>query len=213
MKLITTDIPCPSCNTPLTNYDGFSGACGSCGHQLDDETGGVLLAAVMAELLEGAYPGAGSGGAPPKVCKVCRRPLERKIEAGTGSESWHHHDQDMLSGHKPIPADADTVDVRSRCDFCNSDLGEEMWVLPCRDFIAGVHPVTGQNQGYAGDWSACGTCAPLIDKNQWNALLRRVQKGWEDDHGVPAPAEKVTGWRVLYRLLRKNISGSIYRAR
>ncbi|MDX3260770.1 hypothetical protein PV336_16235 [Streptomyces sp. MI02-2A] len=210
MNLITTDVPCPGCKALLTSFDGLSGACGECGHQLDDETGTVLLAAVLAETVSDVYPNADSGGKPAKVCRTCRRALERKVEAGTGAESWHHHNQDIMSGHKPIPVDADKVDMLGRCDFCNSDLGEEVWVLPCRDFIAGINPLTGQNQGYAGDWAACGTCAPLVDKNQWNALLRRVQKGWEDDHGIPAPEEKVTAWRVLYRLLRKNIKGAIY---
>jgi hypothetical protein len=84
-----------------------------------------------------------------------------------------------------------------------------MFVLPVADFLAGRNPVTGKMQGYEGDWMACATCAPLIDANQWNALLRRVQEAWEKDHGMDAPEDKKTGWRVLYRLLRRNITGAL----
>lgn len=149
---------------------------------------------------------------PPKVCKECRRPLEFHIEAGTGETSWHHHNQDMLGGHKPIPVDAGESEVKGRCDFCNSDLAGEVWILPCHDFVAGRNPINGKMQGYAGEWSACGICAPMIDGNRWNRLLERVQEAWEADHGVPAPEDKRTGWAHLYRLLRRNISGSIHRA-
>jgi hypothetical protein len=146
------------------------------------------------------------------VCKVCKRALERNIAKGTGEETWEHHEQDSLSGHKAIPVEPEDGKLLGRCDFCNQDLVSEKWVLPVSDFLAGTSPTTGKMQGYEGDWMACGTCAPLIDGNQWNALLRRVQQLWEADHLVPAPEVKKTGWRVLYRLLRRNIRGSIYKA-
>jgi hypothetical protein len=149
---------------------------------------------------------------PVKVCKVCRRALERNVAAGTGEETWEHHQQDSLSGHKAVPVDAEGGNLLGRCDFCNADLFGEKWVLPVSDFVAGRNPINGKMQGYEGDWMACGTCAPLIDGNRWTTLIRRVQQSWEDDHGLPAPEDKKTGWNVLYRLLRRNIRGSIYKA-
>jgi hypothetical protein len=146
---------------------------------------------------------------PPKICKVCKRPLEFHIEKGTGETSWHHHNQDMLGGHKPIPVDAGESEVKGRCDFCNEEVTGDRWELPANDFVAGVNPLNGKMQGYAGAWSACAVCAQLVERNAWNRLLERVQETWEADHGIPAPEDKKTGWRVLYRLLRKNISGSL----
>jgi hypothetical protein len=146
------------------------------------------------------------------VCKVCKRPLERNVAKGTGEETWEHHEQDSLSGHKAIPVKPEDGKVLGRCDFCNDDLVSEKWVLPVADFLAGRSPASGKMQGYEGDWMACGTCAPLIDGNQWNALIRRVQAAWEADHGLPAPPDKKTGWSVLYRLLRRNIRGALYKA-
>lgn len=146
---------------------------------------------------------------PPLVCKTCKRPLERHVAAGTGEESWRHHEQDSLSGHKAIPVEPEDGKVHGRCDFCNQDLGAEKFVLPVADFVAGRHPVSGKMQGYEGDWMACGNCALLIDTNQWSALLRRVQHYWEQDHGMAAPPDKKTGWAHLYRLLRRNIIGAL----
>jgi hypothetical protein len=143
------------------------------------------------------------------VCKVCGRALERHIAKGTGEESWNHHEQDSLSGHKPVPVPGDSGYLKGRCDFCNDDLGAEKFTLPVRDFIAGRNPVNGKMQGYEGDWMACGNCALLIDGNQWSALIRRVQFRWEKDHQMPAPEDKKTGWAHLYRLVRRNISGSL----
>jgi hypothetical protein len=143
------------------------------------------------------------------VCKTCKRPLERNVARGTGEVTWEHHEQDSLSGHKAIPVDPEDGKVKGRCDFCNQDLGAEKFLLPVRDFIAGTNPITGKLQGYEGDWMACGTCAPLIDGNRWNVLLIRVQQCWEQDHGMDAPEDKKTGWRVLYRLLRRNITGAL----
>jgi hypothetical protein len=143
------------------------------------------------------------------VCQVCKRALERNVAKGTGEETWEHHEQDSLSGHKAVPVPSTTGNLQGRCDFCNQDLGSEFFILPVRDFLAGRNPVTGKMQGYEGDWMACGTCAPLLDGNQWTALLRRVQKCWEEDHGLPAPENKKTNWALLYRLLRRNITGAL----
>lgn len=147
---------------------------------------------------------------PAKVCKVCKRALARIVD-GAGVESWDHYPQDSLSGHKAVPVEAEVGKLRGRCDFCNTDIGSELWILPVSDFLAGRHPVTGQMQGYEGDWSACAECAPLIDGNRWSALVRRVQQVWEEAHGVKAPPVTVTGWGQLYRLVRKNTRGSIYK--
>jgi hypothetical protein len=144
------------------------------------------------------------------VCRTCKRALERMVPKD-GPEYWAHHQQDTLADHKADPVYPTEIGVKGRCDFCNQDLGDEKWVLPVRTFIAGRDPRSGRGQGFEGDWMACGICAPLIDGNRWSALLRRAQECWEIDHDMPAPEEKRTGWAHLYRLLRRNIIGSLHR--
>jgi hypothetical protein len=144
------------------------------------------------------------------VCKICHRALAF-IKAKDGSESWEHFAQDSLVGHKAVPVNAKTGKLLGRCDFCNTDLETEIWFLPVSEFLAGIDPRTGRMQAYKDDWAACPDCAPLIDANQWSALARRTQTVWEAAHAVPAPQDRITGWRHLQRLVRRNISGSLYR--
>jgi hypothetical protein len=123
------------------------------------------------------------------VCKECRRPLEKLEERGTGNLSWDHHEQDRLQGHKAVPVAPDDAEVRGRCDFCNTDA--PAFVLPVHDFIAGK------------------ACAELIERNAWTGLHRRVQECWEARHGIPEPALKKASRSHLWRLLRRNIAGSL----
>jgi hypothetical protein len=141
------------------------------------------------------------------VCKECRRPLEKLEERGTGNLSWDHHEQDRLQGHKAVPVVADDNEVRGRCDFCNTDA--PAFVLPVHDFIAGKDPRTGKDQAFEGDWAACAACAELIERNAWTGLHRRVQECWEARHGIPEPALKKASRSHLWRLLRRNIAGSL----
>jgi hypothetical protein len=144
----------------------------------------------------------------PRACRVCRRALAHHIPPD-GPEFWDHYPSDSLQGHRAVPVDAEVGFLRGRCDFCTSDLGSEIWILPVADFLAGLDPTTGRMQGYQDDWSACGECASLIDGNRWSALVRRTQEVWETAHGIPAPPGKVTGWSHLYRLVRRHIRGSL----
>jgi hypothetical protein len=105
--------------------------------------------------------------------------------------------------------DVGVGNLRGRCDFCTSDLGSEIWILPVSDFLAGVDPTTGKIQGYKDDWSACPECAELIDGNRWTALVRRTRQIWETAHGIAAPPARVTAWRHLYRLVRRHTRGSL----
>lgn len=145
---------------------------------------------------------------PPKMCKVCRRSLAHHIPAGE-PEFWDHYPSDSLQGHRAVAVDVGVGNLRGRCDFCTSDLGSEIWILPVSDFLAGVDPTTGKTQGYKDDWSACPECAELIDGNRWTALVRRTQQIWETAHGIAAPPARVTAWRHLYRLVRRHTRGSL----
>lgn len=141
---------------------------------------------------------------PPTVCRVCKRPLARHTIKGV--TSWHHHDVDILGGHKPDPVPAAEAGVAGRCDFCSS--ADPQFILPAHSFIAGVD-AHGRAQGLDGNWACCEACAKFIDTNNWTGLARHVQRVWETAHGVPMPPEKDISNRHLWRLLRKHISGSI----
>lgn len=102
--------------------------------------------------------------------------------------------------HPAVPVEDTEVVVRDRCDFCFVD-GTE-WVIPARSFET---PVPGS--GSEGDWAACDDCATCILRNDWNGLLRRVLASWEERHGQPMDEPVVQALRVMYRQLRKNITG------
>jgi hypothetical protein len=146
------------------------------------------------------------------VCQVCKRALAHITESESGAEHWDHFPQDAMSGHKAVPVAPENGKLRGRCDFCNSDLVGDIWILPVADFSTGDRDDKGRMQAYDGNWSACPECAVLIDSNRWSALVRRTREVWEADHGIPAPPIKITGWGRLHRLVRKNIRGSIRKA-
>lgn len=142
---------------------------------------------------------------PPMVCRVCKRALER--HEVKGETSWHHHDQDILLGHAPVPVTPEEAGLVGRCDFCNTD--NPGFILPARPFILGRDQL-GRAQGFDENWSCCEACAKLIDQNNWSRLGRRREEVWKEQHGgLDMPEDKVLAYRHLWRALRKNISGSI----
>jgi NAD-dependent dihydropyrimidine dehydrogenase PreA subunit len=145
------------------------------------------------------------------VCKICHRALEFHRNAD-GAESWEHFEQDAMAGHKPVPVNSKTGKLLGRCDFCNADLETEIWFLPASDFHMATDPTTGKKHHSFGDWSACPGCASCIERNQWNALVRRQVEVWEQRHGgMTVPAVYVTAWKRMQRLLRANTTGTLYR--
>jgi len=58
-----------------------------------------------------------------------------------------------------------TVSKGPRCDFCSHP--EPEWVYPAYDF-----EMQPYNWGSAGGWTACEECADLIERSQWEQLVR-----------------------------------------
>ena len=131
------------------------------------------------------------------VCLTCRRVLD--LDEVTG---YQHTMQDADADHEaqPVPY-SEMFDVLGRCDFCNVDHPD--FVLPARDFMVAPGHV---NQG---DWAACMACADLIGKDQWTALARRVVTLTLQQHPDRQRHEVEIGVGRVYRLLRKNIIGSL----
>lgn len=133
----------------------------------------------------------------PWVCAECGRVLDHKTGVG-----FMHTVGDLNAGHKAVPIpQSEAQVVIGRCDFCYEDY--PAWVVPAREFeVLSGHVSTG-------DWAACETCAALIEGNRWSALVRRAQEGWESRHQQQMPEGLAASLPRLYRLLRKNITGSL----
>lgn len=132
-----------------------------------------------------------------KVCAVCGHVLN--LVSGQG---WIHGLGDPgLWDHAAVPVDETEVSVNAVCDFCYRP--DPPWVIPSSDFVSIF--------AHAGaDWTACDDCCQLVEKNDWNGLMRRVEKSWASRHGE-MPEEVQRYLRGLYRQLRKHITGTPYR--
>lgn len=131
------------------------------------------------------------------VCRTCKRVLDEDSRLG-----FRHTVQDASTDHEadPVPY-AEMFDVKGRCDFCNLDHPD--FVLPVRDYLVAPGHM---NQG---DWAACTPCAALIERDQWSALIRRVVTLTLEHHPERDSREVEVGVNRVYRLLRKNIAGSL----
>jgi hypothetical protein len=148
-----------------------------------------------------------------RVCAVCGRVLDEHVTLGDkgdkGSVVWFHGiaslDEADVQDHPAIPVRVDEVPaghIRPRCDFCFAD--DPAFVLPVKSFIyLGV--------GSKGNWAACGNCAQHITRNDWKGLLRRAVVGFKARHQEGLEPAAVNSLRGMYRELRKNVTGSLYR--
>lgn len=135
-----------------------------------------------------------------RICLICGRVVD--YWEGLGYRHSVAATDPTDSDHPVIAVRVDEAaeQLRGRCDFCFSD--DPTHTLPARSFTLGPsHSV--------GDWSACELCAREIERNAWNRLLARVQASWVARHGSMANHD--ADFRQLYRTLRKNITGPIYR--
>lgn len=72
---------------------------------------------------------------------------------------------------------------QARCDFCVQ--GPPTTVYPCPDFAVikrGLPP-----QGSKGPFRACAVCAPLVDANDVEGLIRR----YAESHYLPHASRKL----------------------
>lgn len=141
---------------------------------------------------------------PRKICLVCGFVLDYHGATGTYEHNFSTV-SDGLADHPVIPvlvAEA-PEQLQEKCDFCFAD--ETSWVVPARTFQ--MPHVSGHVS--TGDWAACAHCGPLIAKDRWNELFRRVKVSWEARNGAMAPMVE-TSVKSMHRTLRKNITGAPY---
>ncbi|WP_336794082.1 hypothetical protein [Gordonia malaquae] len=133
---------------------------------------------------------------PAIICEICQSRLDSIL--GDKGVEYLHPARVGDADHDVVPVEAGP-DWRGFCDFCRT--GTATWVLPVSDFHV-------QGQVSAGDWAVCDTCAPLIEKNQWNALVRNIASTYEGDIPVGDVTTTLNG---LYRLVRKHTTGGLRR--
>ncbi len=140
-----------------------------------------------------------------QACAVCGRILF-SIDGG-----WHHAFPDLLEeDHPPVPVSRSEIpdQLRPRCDFCSAEFPE--FILPVAPILLPGVPGIRQ-QASTADWGACADCAAALERNQWNAVLRRSLDAHEAKYGPPQP-EIEQALRALHRSVRKNITGALRRA-
>lgn len=140
---------------------------------------------------------------PRRICLVCGRVLD--YQEGHGyRHSIASTDLNELD-HPAIPVSVEEASeqLRERCDFCYAD--ETTFVVPARTFEMPNAPSVS-----VGDWAACELCGREIQKDAWNALFRRMKVSWVARHGEMDPLLEAN-LKQMYRKLRKNITGAIYR--
>lgn len=139
----------------------------------------------------------------PLICAVCDHVLD--MRADDDGFHYQHTLQDLPADHDPVPIEQPAGWTGGRCDFCNDARPE--WVLPSRTFETPIETATS-----GGDWAACNECARFIERDQWNALIRRCVDAFmrrHPEHGPETATSVETRLKQLYRKLRKNISGSL----
>jgi hypothetical protein len=139
---------------------------------------------------------------PPIICQVCNRALDSYTDLS--GVTWQHTYGHIAEGvdHDPEPVEA-PPGWRGLCDFCSDQ--EPVFRVPARDFRLPGQPMHMSHD----DWAACRVCGLLIDSNRWTNLAQRAATTWEDHHGKPLDDTAKTRLRALYRVLRKNITGSL----
>lgn len=136
-----------------------------------------------------------------RACAVCGRVLNHV----SGTDDHYEHTLADGTDHPPVPVPPSEIpeQFRPRCDFCRSEF--PTFVLPVHSFV--MPAISGH--GSEGDWAACSDCASLLSRNEWNALVRRVESEWVHNHGEAMSPLIVDSLRALYRTLRKNVSGAV----
>jgi hypothetical protein len=126
---------------------------------------------------------------PATACAVCSRILNHHLDRTTGSVTFTHpaHPPATSARHDPVPVPAATIDAIYRCDFCSSR--QIVYRLRTRAFGTQiVTPTTSLIQHHGENWMTCWDCAPLVDADNVDGLLKRAMAagGWRTDDPAAA---------------------------
>lgn len=121
--------------------------------------------------------GAYSDGEPLMACAVCARILDYDEQLEAFTHTLADLDRENAGDHLVVPVLATTLEAKTRCDFCgeNEIPRSEVWTVPAETFEMPKIGVPGERRRMSvGDWAACETCADLVTRNRWRALVSRV---------------------------------------
>ncbi len=139
-----------------------------------------------------------------RVCAVCARVLDNFEPKDGGATRWlHTYNPD---GHIAVPVELGEIHVEGRCDFCG-DL-HPPFELPVRDFEYGDGTPL-EDHGSRGHWAACGPCALLLERRDWEAVIKRAVEADERRTGHPMEVGVRRELRRLYRLVQRNQLGPV----
>ncbi len=140
-----------------------------------------------------------------RVCAVCARVLDNFEPANGGDTKWLHvYNPD---GHVAVPAMLDEIQTEGQCDFCGAL--HPPFELPVRDFEFGGDAGL-QDHGSRGHWAACGDCALLLEKRDWEGVIMRAIVADEVRcGGRPMEVEVRRELRRLYRMVQRNQLGPV----
>jgi hypothetical protein len=140
-----------------------------------------------------------------RICAVCARVLDYQ-ETGDPQNLIFKHTPEVVEDHPPVAVLPGEVFAITFCDLCFAS--EPGYVLPAEDF---EYP--GGTDGSAGNWQICGPCAGDVERNRWNAIIRRHSAGLFARFGEHLDATQIVYLRKIYRLLRSHITGSPFPGR
>lgn len=106
-----------------------------------------------------------------QACGVCAFPLDKYTQHGK-LLGWVHFNP-PADGHIAVPVDADQIQHRQSCDFCNTE--SVVWIIPSKSFEMLPETSITPAQMSHGAWGACCDCGHLIKRDKWSALITRVR--------------------------------------
>jgi hypothetical protein len=136
------------------------------------------------------------------ACRICGLPLNRYVDLDTGQVHYQHPARVVAepAGHRPDPAPLDEVDARHVCDFCSDErIAYTFTTVP-------ISAVADTREGrlvehYGTDWSACFSCAALVQARDLDGLQQRLRQAGPPLDPIAASAARVMQQAVLHSLL------------
>ena len=135
-------------------------------------------------------------GFPHTACSSCGHVLNHHNSA-FGATWIHALEEDR--DHTPVPVPVESIRTIKLCDFCLAP--DAAWVLPVEDYRA-----TPESQS-VGDWQCCGGCAALLERSDWDGLIRRAMDALRRRGETDGVEPKV--FEAMYSQLRGHITGPV----
>lgn len=112
----------------------------------------------------------------------------------------------------------DSIRITTVCDFCAVPITGEAWTFPCQDFKApdlpGLPVTIVVAQLKRGDWCCCDECKPLVEAQDWSAIVSRMGEvaGWSDAPNASLHAKRLLPLvTALWEAFVANRTGLPYR--